>query len=64
LSDGVQYRDPKQYRARKLLHGKRITKTFDTARQAADWRAAVAVDRRRGVFVTLPTPRRKPLRMF
>jgi integrase len=51
LPDGVQYRGPKQYRARKLLHGKRITKTFDTARQAADWRATVEVDRRRGVFV-------------
>jgi hypothetical protein len=48
LPDGVQYLGPKQYRAGKLLHGKRITKTFDTARQAAGWLAMmVLVFRRR-----------------
>ena len=61
LPDGVQYRGPKQYRARKLLHGKRITKTFDSARQAADWLVAVEVDRRRGVFVDLSEAEKKTL---
>jgi integrase len=61
LPDGVQYRGPKQYRARKLLHGKRITKTFDTARQAADWLVAVEVDRRRGVFVDPSEAEKKTL---
>src|SRR5260370_32156712 len=61
LPDGIQYRGPKQYRARKLLHGKRVTRTFDTARQAADWLAAVEVDRRRGVFVDLSEAEKKTL---
>jgi hypothetical protein len=42
-------------------HGKRITKTFDTARQAADWLAAVEVDRRRGVFVDPSEAEKKTL---
>jgi integrase len=61
LPDGIQYRGPKQYRARKLLHGKRVTRTFDTARQAADWLASVEVDRRRGVFVDLSEAEKKTL---
>jgi integrase len=61
LPDGIQYRGPKQYRARKLLQGKRVTRTFDTARQAADWLAAVEVDRRRGVFVDLSEAEKKTL---
>ncbi|HUA55758.1 MAG TPA: tyrosine-type recombinase/integrase, partial [Candidatus Sulfotelmatobacter sp.] len=61
LPSGVQYRGPMQYRARKLVHGKRVTKTFDTARQAADWRTGIEVDKRRGVFVDLSEAERKTL---
>ncbi len=61
LPRGVEYRGPMQYRVRKLVHGKRITKTFDTARQAADWQSAVDVDKRRGVFVDLTEAERKSL---
>jgi len=50
-----------QYRARKLVHGKRVTKTFDSARQAADWRTAIEVDKRRGVFVDLSEAEKKTL---
>jgi hypothetical protein len=35
LPDGVTYRGPGQYRARKLVDGRRFTKTFTTARIAA-----------------------------
>src|ERR1700722_16470447 len=51
LPDGVQYRGPGQYRARKLVNAKRVAKTFDTARKASDWLKTVEVDTRRGVFV-------------
>ena len=51
LPDGVQYRGPRQYRARKLVNGKRVAKTFDTAKKADQWLKAVEVDTRRGVFV-------------
>jgi integrase len=50
LPAGVVYRGPLQYRARKLVDGRRITTTFETARKAADWLAAVHVDSSRGVF--------------
>jgi integrase len=51
LPDGVAYRGPGQYRARKLVHGRRSTKTFTTARFAARWLAEVQVDSDRGLFV-------------
>ena len=51
LPDSVQYRGPRQYYARKLVNGKRVSKTFDTARKAGDWLKTVEVDTSRGVFV-------------
>lgn len=51
LPDGVAYRGPKQYRARKLVDGARITKTFISARQASAWLKTVEVDLGRGVYV-------------
>ena len=37
LLDGVGCRGLKQYRARKLVNGQRIIRTFDTARLARAW---------------------------
>jgi integrase len=51
LHDGVVYRGPAQYRARKLVDGQRFTKTFATGRSAARWLAEVQVDHDRGLFV-------------
>jgi integrase len=51
LPDAVAYRGPGQYRARKLVNGRRVTKTFATARIAARWLAGVEVDRERGLFI-------------
>ena len=51
LADGVSYRGPAQYRARKLVDGHRITKTFTKAALAGRWLEEAMVDRRRGVFV-------------
>jgi integrase len=51
LPDGVAFRGPGQYRARKLVNGSRVTKTFTTARLASRWLAEVEVDRERGLFV-------------
>lgn len=51
LPDGVAYRGPAQYRARKLAQGQRITKTFTTARMAVRWLTEVQVDSQRGQFV-------------
>jgi integrase len=51
LPDGVLCRGPGQYRARKLVNGQRVTKTFATARLAARWLSEVQVDHERGLFV-------------
>src|SRR6185312_5930860 len=51
LPNGVTYRGPEQYRARKLVDGHRVNKTFKTARLAARWLADMQVDRERGVFL-------------
>ena len=51
LPDGVTYRGPSQYRARKLVEGVRVTKTFPKAALAARWLSEIEVDRQRGVFV-------------
>lgn len=51
LPVGVTYRGPFQYRARKLVDGRRITKTFARAALAARWLNEIEVDRNRGVFV-------------
>ena len=37
LPAGVSCRGPGQYRARRLIDGSRVTRTFDTARQAREW---------------------------
>ncbi|MBB6255430.1 site-specific integrase [Nitrospirillum iridis] len=51
LASGVSYRGPGQYRARKMVDGRHITKTFPKAALAARWLAEVEVDHRRGVFL-------------
>jgi len=51
LPNGIAYRGPSQYRARKLVNGQRVTKTFTTARLASRWLAEVEVDHGRGLFV-------------
>jgi hypothetical protein len=55
LLDGVQYRGPRQHRARKLVNGKRVAKTSDTARKASDWLKTVEVDTSRRVFIDTTT---------
>jgi hypothetical protein len=61
LPSGVVYRGPEQYRARKLVDGQRIPKTFTTARLAARWLAEVQVDRDRGLFVDRSEAERQTL---
>ncbi len=51
LPAGVAYRGPAQYRARKLVDGQRITRTFETARNAREWLEETAVRVREGSFV-------------
>jgi len=48
LPQGVLYRSPKQYRARKLVHGHRITRTFESARLARSWLEEASVKVREG----------------
>src|SRR5262245_54141588 len=48
LPDGVTYRGPGQYRARKIVGGRWVTNTFGTARLAARWVREVQVDSERG----------------
>lgn len=62
LLAGVSYRGALQYQARKLVDGKRIRKTFESARDAADWLAAVHVDTKRGVFADRTEAERTSLR--
>lgn len=62
LPAGVSYRGPLQYQARKLVDGRRATKTFETARDAADWLKATEVDGRRGVFADRAEAERTSLR--
>jgi len=51
LPDGVSYRGPGQYLARKLVNDRRVVKTLESAKKASDWIKAVEVDSKRGVFV-------------
>lgn len=51
LPEGVWYRGKDQYLARKLVNGRRVAKTFETAKRATDWLKAVEVDHDRGVFM-------------
>ncbi|GAJ30742.1 site-specific integrase [Acidomonas methanolica] len=48
LPQGVLYRGPKQYRARKLVHGHRVTRTFENARLARAWLEEASVKIREG----------------
>jgi integrase len=51
LPDGINIRGTGQYRARKLVNGKRATKTFTSAKLASRWLSEIEVDRNRGVFL-------------
>jgi hypothetical protein len=61
LPDGVTYRGPSQYRARKLVDGRRITKTFTRAALTVRWLGEIDIDRHRGVFVDRTEAERKTL---
>ncbi len=51
LPDGITYRGPSQYRARKLIKGQRITKTFTTVRFAVRWLTELEELTQRNVIV-------------
>ena len=51
LPAGVAYRGPFQYRARKLVIGVRVTKTFELAKAAGQWLEETSVAVRKGEFV-------------
>jgi integrase len=51
LPDGITVRGSGQYRARKLVNGQRVTKTFTSAKLASRWLSEIEVDRNRGVFM-------------
>ena len=51
LPQGVSCRGPHQYLARKMVNGRRVVKTFETAKTASDWIKAIEVDASRGMFV-------------
>lgn len=57
LPDGVSCRGPRQYRARKLVSGQRITRTFDTARLARAWleETSVKVEGSKNLLVLRPS---------
>ncbi|HEV2549876.1 MAG TPA: site-specific integrase [Stellaceae bacterium] len=61
LPDGVTYRGPGQYRARKRVGGQRITKTFTAARFAVRWLTELQVDSERGQFVDRSEAERQTL---
>lgn len=48
---GVACRGASQYRARKLVDGTRVTRTFDTSRLAREWLEETSVRVREGAFV-------------
>ena len=51
LPAGVQYRGPLQYRARKLIKGKRVAQTFESARRAREWLEATSAKLCEGSYV-------------
>jgi hypothetical protein len=61
LPQGVTYRGPDQYWARKLVNGRRVASTFETARLASDWLKSVEVDSKRGTFVDTTTAQKHRL---
>jgi integrase len=61
LPHGISIRGAGQYRARKLVNGQRVTKTFTAAKLASRWLSEIEVDRNRGVFVDRTEAERKTL---
>jgi integrase len=61
LPQGVAYRGPGQYWARKLVNGRRVAKTLETARLAGDWIKSVEVDTKRGTFIDTTTAQKHKL---
>jgi integrase len=61
LPQGVTYRGPGQYWARKLVNGRRVANTFENARLAGDWIKSVEVDTKRGIFVDTTTAQKHKL---
>jgi integrase len=61
LPAGVVCRGLSQYRARKLVNGRRVTQTFTSAVKAAKWLAAVETDAARGQFVDITEAQRRTL---
>jgi integrase len=61
LPNGVIYRGPSQYRARKLVNGRRINQTFTSANKATKWLASVETDLARGQFIDLTEAQRRTL---
>jgi integrase len=61
LPHGISMRGAGQYRARKLVNGQRVTKTFTAAKLASRWLSEIEVDRNRGVFVDRTEAERKTL---
>ena len=51
LPQGVTYLGAMRYRTRKLVEGKRINKTFPTARLAREWLESASVAVRAGKFI-------------
>jgi integrase len=51
LPEGVWYRGPRQYLARKVVNGRRVAVTFEKASDAARWLREAQVDKDRGVFI-------------
>ncbi len=51
LAEGVEYRGLGQYRARKLIGGVPVLKTFDTNQLAAEWLKRTEVQVNDGTFV-------------
>ena len=51
LPQGMSYRGPMQYRARRLVDGQRVTRTFETARLAREWLEDTAAKVRDGSYV-------------
>lgn len=61
LPQGVRFRGPSQYSARKLVNGGRVARTFATAREAARWLTEAEADKRRGTFIDLTEAEKQTL---
>lgn len=63
LPDGVDFRGKGKYRARKLVRGARVAKTFATAALAAKWLNHAQTDKDRNTFIDTTVAERTILRM-